>query len=73
MQYFVQYILSRVARNPECILPWKRNTSGTLPRDTLSNKRVSPKMKAQQRVRCMTAAETKGSYTVRYIQSETRL
>jgi hypothetical protein len=68
----IMIILSR-AGNPKSILPWKSNNSGPLPRDTLSNKRVSPEVKGQQRVRCMTAAETKGSYMVRSIPFETRL
>jgi hypothetical protein len=40
--------------------------------DTLSNKRVSPEMKGQQSVRCITEDETKGFDMVRSIPSETR-
>ncbi|XP_033608169.1 uncharacterized protein LOC111866501 isoform X2 [Cryptotermes secundus] len=73
LQYiFSKNILSH-AGNSEGILPRKTNNSGPLPRNTLSNKCVSPEMKGQQRVRCITAAETKGSYMVRSIHPETRL
>jgi hypothetical protein len=60
-------LILSLAGNPEGMLPWKRNSSGPLHRNTLSNKRVSLEMKGQQRVRCMTEAETKDSYMVRVV------
>jgi hypothetical protein len=61
------------ARNPEGMIPRKCNNSGPFPRNTLGKKRVYPEMKGQQRIRCMTAAKTRGSYMVRSILSETGL
>jgi hypothetical protein len=71
--YTLVCVYTVACREPEGILPWKRNASGPLPMNTLSNKSVSPEVKGQQRVRCMTAAETKGPYMVRYIPSKTRV
>jgi hypothetical protein len=47
----------------EGILPWKHNTSGPLPRNTLSNIRVSLEMKGQQKVKLGHARVEAGSNT----------